>query len=342
MTTTLYKLTETNLLSWSIAVDGKIVVIEHGQVNGKKQIDKHECGSIALAFEEMERRISLKKDQQGYSYEEPTNIPRLPMLASSFAAHNLASIVRIQPKLDGIRCIGTYNQMQSRRGELINSMPHIQQALSTLPPGIRLDGELYCHGESFQEHLSVIKRDTPVREHSKFKYHVFDVQLDDEIYETRLEFLKKIFQVHFPPHLPMVLVPTISIKKEDIVVAAYKHYHMYEGVILRNPMGLYRYNTRSPDLQKYKFVNTEECKIVDIVASKTGREAGAAIFVCSHNGTTFKVRPKMSLYIRKGIFENASSFIGRWTRVTFESYSDKGKPLKPRAEGIEWIKEDLQ
>jgi len=342
MITTLYKLTNESLLSWSIAVENKIVMIEHGQSRGKKQIDTHTSGTIALAFEEMERRIAHKINHQGYTYDQPTEPPRLPMLAHIFAPQHLVDTLRIQPKLDGIRCIGCREHMITRRGELINSMPHIKAALSHLPPGIQLDGEIYQHDASFQEHLSVIKRDTAVKESSNFKYCVFDVQHDSFGFDLRYKLLTDLIKKHFPNKCPVQLVPTLYVKKNDIALTAHKHYHMFEGVILRNPDGLYKYNTRSTDVQKYKFTNTDECQIIDIRASTTGREEGAAIFVCILNGRTFDVRPKMSLYVRKGIFEQKTSFIGRWTRITYEGLSNNGKPLKARAEGLENNKEDLQ
>lgn len=340
--TTLYKLSNTALLSWSITVENKIVLIEHGQFAGKKQIDKHECGSIALAFEEMERRIADKLHHQGYSYDEPMQTPRLPMLVQSFAPHKLVDNLSLQPKLDGIRCLATSSLMISRRGERINSMPHINNALTLLPPGIKLDGEIYKHGESFQEHLSFIKRDTAILGHQSYDYHVFDIVVEGIPFVQRHKQLKEIITDVYGAHGPVRLVPTIPILKRDIAVVAHRHYGMYEGVVLRNPHGLYEYNTRSYDVQKYKFTNTDECQITDIVASTTGREANAAIFVCVLNGRSFKVRPKMSLYVRKGIYEQKSSFIGRWTRVTYEGLSAAGKPLKPRAEGLEDFKEDLQ
>jgi ATP-dependent DNA ligase len=338
--TTLYKLTNTALLSWSITTEDCKVLIEHGQVSGKKQIDIIHCASAKLAVVEMDRRVEHKKNHQGYTQEVPKAIPELPMLANVYNPKKLPSHVFIQPKLDGIRCIATNYTMISRRGEPITSMPHIQQELDTLPPGIRFDGELYCHGITFQEHLSLIKRHKTHNNFYKINYHIFDIQSDTTSFTDRYRILRNILENKKFNYIE--LVPTRLIESEHVDKLCHQHFSDYEGAILRDPEATYQYNTRTDFLQKYKWEQTEECRIIDIVASNSGREAGAAIFVCERGEITFRVRPKMSMHERCYILSTKKSHIGKWTRVTYNGLSTNNVPLKPRAEGMFDKPEDCQ
>lgn len=329
--TTLYKLTNTALLSWSITTDDYKVIIEHGQYNGKKQVDIINFPSAKLAVVEMERRVDHKRNHQCYTENIPDAVPELPMLAAVYNPAKLPPRVYIQPKLDGIRCIATRNTMYSRRGEPITSMPHIQQELATLPPGIRLDGELYCHGMSFQEHLSLIKRQKLHNDFYKIDYHVFDIQADLPFIDRYAMLFNLLSNKKFSY---IQIVPTRLIFRDEIPTLCHSHFSDYEGAILRDPEATYQFNTRTESLQKYKWEQTEECQIIDIVSANSGREAGAAIFVCKRGEATFRVRPKFPLNERLYIFATKRSHIGKWTRVTYNGLSNDNVPLKPRAEGL--------
>ena len=338
----LYKLTQSNLLSWAISVSHNKVVMEHGVFRGKQQVDIHACPSYDAAVTEAERRIAIKKTKQGYTTTIPTSVPDLPMLASTYNPTSLPDKVFIQPKLDGIRCVASHISMSTRRNEPITCLPHITRDLTSLPPGIRLDGELYCHGLSFQEHLSICKREAPHAEYSKMRYHVFDLQVPDMPFSERYELLFRVLDTLSSQYI--IPVPTQLIDKEAIPTVAQALFSNHEGAIVRSPTGLYEKNHRSSLLQKYKWTETEECEIIDIIAPKTGRSEGAAIFVCRHptTGQQFKVVPKLSIYLRKSLFSKRETYIGYWAKVTYEKLSDKGVPLKPRAEAYSYSKENLQ
>ena len=332
-TKTLYKLSQTSLLSWSIVQTDNTLRITHGQHEGKKQIDvvTHPC--VEDADTDYDRRINIKQDRQGYTPFVPETVPDLPMLATPYNPKTLPDTVFIQPKFDGIRCIGSRDKMLSRRGTEITVLPLIQSALCSLPPGVKLDGELYCHGLSFQDHLSLIKRDDLHNHHHKIIYMVFDVQIEQTSFYSRLAYLEQIIIDLASPFIQ--LAPTTGIKTEDIPTVAQKLYSDHEGAIIRVPRSFYEHNKRSSSLQKYKWVTSEECKIVDVTAPSKGRSEGAVIYICQFsNGQTFKVVPKLPLYLRKAYYSSPSCCIGKWTRVYYEALSDIGKPLKPRAEGL--------
>jgi len=329
--TTLYKLTPTSLRSWSITSESNKVVIEHGDYHGKKQVEVLDFPSEERAVFEMDRRVSIKRTKQGYTTFIPTTVPDLPMLVSEYNPAKLPSMVAIQPKLDGIRCVASRNEMMTRRGEPIHSLPHLKQALQHLPPGIKLDGELYCHGKSFQEHLSIINRDGLHKDFGLINYHVFDIQIPDTSFIDRHKMMEEIvtnLHVACIDSIPYNMAHTSEL--ETIWAPRYKE---YEGVIIRDVDAPYLYNERPPTVQKLKWLCSEECKIIDMIAPDTGRSEGAAIFICKLNGVRFKVVPKMPIHLRRQYYQMRHNLIGSWTRVYFEKLSAVGKPLKPRAEG---------
>lgn len=339
---TLYKLTNSNMLTWSVCVSEAKVVVEHGILRGKSQVEVLAYANNYEAEVEARRRIAIKKTKQGYTDEIPSTIPELPMLASTYNPDKLPDKIYIQPKLDGIRCVASCSTMRTRRNEPITSMPHISEALKDLPPGIKLDGELYCHGKSFQDHLSIVKREAIHPEFNKIVYCVFDIQLENVPYAERYSLLFTTIDKLGSNYV--IAVKTLAKLKEDVAQTAKTEFFDYEGAILRDPAGLYLYNHRSSALQKYKWTETAECEITNIIAPTTGRSEGAAIFVCRHpdTGKSFKVVPKLPIYIRQAMFRDKSTFIGYWAKVTYEKLSDKGVPLKPRAEAYAHSPEDLQ
>lgn len=336
---TFYKMGSNGLLVWSINTEHNKVIIDHGRMYGSKQQEVLELSSPIEATTELNRRIHIKTTQQGYSTFIPESIPRLPMLALDYDPERLSTTFYVQPKLDGIRCIATNNTMYSRKWKPITSMLHIREELKQLSPDITLDGELYCHGLSFQEHMSRIRRQEYTTLCSSIHYHVYDIQMNAP-YEDRLEALNEVFAKYTFNSITQVSTILSSKMLLDTLLPKYKE---YEGVILRSPNTLYEYNVRSPGLQKYKWNATIEVQIVDIIAAKSGREKDAAIFVCkTEDGVKFKARPAMNVEIRRAYYRNRDNYIGHFTRVTYEGLSKDKVPLKPRAEGIERTAEDFQ
>ncbi len=254
------------------------------------------------------------------------------MLASTLSPEKLPAQVMIQPKYDGMRCVASRDSMLSRRGMPIDSMPHIRRDLSELPSGIKLDGELYCHGVNFQGNMSLIKRNSPHPDFYSVKYYVFDLQIENIPFKTRFALLTTLLSDL--DSATILLVPTLTLDKENIYTHTKTHFSDYEGAIIRDPDGLYLFNHRSSGVQKYKWLHQVECQIVSITTSTTGREAGAVLFICELNGVRFEVRPFGSLLHRRSLYHHAKNLIGQWTRITYESLSNAGKPLKARAEGI--------
>ena len=100
----------------------------------------------------------------------------------------------------------------------------------------------------------------------------------------------------------------------------------YEGIIIRNADGLYKYNIRSSDVFKYKKQQDCERQIVDYNIDKNGHPV---FVVKTDDDKTFKVKMKGTNEERLAIASNADSYIGKWLNLSFECYSKEGICLKP-------------
>ena len=83
-----------------------------------------------------------------------------PMLAGIYVPLAAKFPVDVQPKLDGLRCMVTADDLvlRSRCGKTY-TLPHIADQLAgILPTGAIADGELYIHGVPLQAIVSLVTR----------------------------------------------------------------------------------------------------------------------------------------------------------------------------------------
>jgi ATP-dependent DNA ligase len=103
----------------------------------------------------------------------------------------------------------------------------------------------------------------------------------------------------------------------------------YEGIMLRNAVGVYRANYRSNDLQKYKEFMEDEYRIIDFKEGE-GRDLGAVIWVCeTADGKEFTVRPRGTMEQRREWFNDGESYIGKNLTVVYQELTEDGKPRFP-------------
>ncbi len=181
-----------------------------------------------------------------------------PMLAKSFKPDWIKGLpyFYIQPKFDGQRAIWTGQQLLSRTGKLINSVDHITDFLNKHFAGFPLDGELYLHGKTLQEIISDTRKTVNVVEND-MEYHIYDVP-GTGTFEERFVRNPHLENIKFP----LIRVPTLrKVAFGDIECFSLQG---YEGTMIRNPYGLYKFGKRSSDLLKLKEFQDDEFKIVGI------------------------------------------------------------------------------
>lgn len=169
-----------------------------------------------------------------------------------------APLIIAQPKLDGERARAIISpngevQLLSSECNEITSVPHINEQLGLLAQSedIELDGELYFHDTDFSDIHSIVGRTVNIHsDYERMQYHVFDM-VSDHNQVTRLHDLVNLYD----PRLPNIcLVPAKMIEPTaEAVFEAMNAFtgNGYEGIILRNPYGLYA-RKRSTDIMKFK------------------------------------------------------------------------------------------
>lgn len=354
---TLTKLTSSgNIQTWTIGVIAPSdIVLEFGQKGGKlqrsvehiaegKNIGKsNETTPYEQACLEAESRWNKKRDS-GYVVEGALGfIPSaLPMLAQSYDKHakKIKFPAYVQVKMDGCRTttsrIGPTVQLFSRKGKEFKALPHLNKQILALglDEGIHLDGELYTHGENFQDIISKIKRDDIHPDSETIEYHVYDIfspaSPEKWTYHQRWEKLQKL---NLSSTLNIKLVETLEVNNEEELFK----YHAecvargYEGCMIRNKLGLYVCDKRSYDLQKVKTFQTDEFEIVGAEENR-GRQAGQCSLLCrTKAGNTFSVKPEgneeqREMYWRLHL---RGELVGKMLTVRYFELSKDGIPRFP-------------
>ena len=338
---------------WSISTfaetNGKIYNrIEHGYQDGKKQVDiinytvgknigkSNETTPYDQACKEA-RSLWKKKLDKGYaldlaSLKESKVNAFLPMLAHRFDKHanKIQYPAYIQPKLDGVRCLASKLNgdvmMWSRSGKVFDTPFLIKDELiNKLSEGQTLDGELYVHGWDFQRIIRAVKKhrdDTDLLE-----YHIYDIPTRSSVgFESR--FVQRSQSVF--DNL-IKAVPTHQVQDLDQLNSYEEHYVSlgYEGIVVRNAQGAYKFKHRSYDLQKVK--RFEDAEFV-ITGGKqgVGRATGQVIFTCTNeDGLEFDVRPTGTDEVRKNMWTKLDEYIGQHLTVKFQGRTQDNLPRFP-------------
>jgi DNA ligase-1 len=334
----------------SISVDGNLVVQESGVVGSNNPvINRSACiakniGKVNSTTPEEQAIVEAQakivdKLKVGYfetieeANEKGGSDFLLPMLAKDYKKEKakIKFPCFVQPKLDGMRALYSHDEgFVSRTGRNIDTLGHI-----IIPeiPGVVLDGEVYAHGESFQENMKLIKKYRPGKT-ERVKYHVYDI-VSDAPFSARTLVVNEILQGLFYVNL----VPTYVVNNEEEITG----YHLqfisegYEGTIIRHSEAGYAVNKRSSQLLKYKDFIDEVYEVVDIVPSESRPDQG--VIVCDlGNGmgpkTLFNCGMKFSHFERKVMLDMKEEYIGQKAEVRFFEYTDGGIPRFPVCVGF--------
>jgi DNA ligase-1 len=189
--------------------------------------------------------------------------------------------VRVEPKLDGLRCIavklnGTVT-FYTRNGSVLETLPKIKAALENGNyDNIVLDGE--AAGEDWNESASVLMSKKEKKDDSNITYNVFDAvdvadwvrQKCDVAYSDRLEQLHNVIK-SLPAGAPVRVVPHIMAKNETELKTYFAKCmdEEYEGVMLKTLDTPYKFK-RSDNILKLKPCVTYEGVIVSSYEGRRG------------------------------------------------------------------------
>lgn len=325
-----------DLIQKSGLVDG--VLVEHRSTCKGKNIGKsNETTSEEQARLEAISKIETKMSTGYFNTQKEAEgkLVILPMLAKDYKKESGKVIFPcyVQPKLDGMRCSGAKNKdLLSRNGKIIDTMMHIQKELNLTLIADTFDGELYAHGQSFQDNMKLIKKYRPGKSED-VKYHIYDMVYPNMAFGSRYALLKSILAAQNYNHIE--LVPTYTVKNEEDI----KKYHQkflaegYEGTMIRWGENGYKVNGRSSNLLKYKDFIDEVYEVIDVLPSDKDPKQGV-IHCTMKDGRTFGCGMKFSHEAREEILTNKSKYIGQTAEVRFFEFTDDGIPRFPVCVGF--------
>lgn len=188
--------------------------------------------------------------------------------------------VRVEPKLDGLRCIAVKRAGEvtfyTRNGSVLETLPTIKAALESADyDNVVLDGE--AMGNDWNESASVLMSSKTKKDDSNIFFNVFDAMPIDEwvkqesvsVFSKRLELLEYVVE-DVSSHC-VKLVPHITAKNESELKAYFAKCmnEGYEGVMLKTLDSHYEWD-RSKNILKLKPTITYEGVIVGSYEGRRG------------------------------------------------------------------------
>lgn len=343
------------IYQWTIWTEGSEIVTEYGQVGGKMQIarKKAESKNVGRSNEttpeqqaESEARAEWKFNvDRKYSETIESSKEQLlaPMLAPTDSFEKTKKYVKypcdVQPKLDGMRCLAYWEDARIvllSRGQKEYNLPHIASAVASfLPKDWMLDGELYIHGETFQEITRLVKKYRK-NETEKVQYHVYDCPVSED---TRgFKWVKRQYQMQellnpviLNAEFPVQIVKSWEAMYESTILGLQAGFIKagYEGAIVRLWDGVYEWGYRSKSLLKVKTFDDAEWPIVGF-SNGRGKNETTVKWTCAlPDGRTFDCAPTGKREDRERMLAEGEQHIGKMLKVKYFGLTDDGIPRFP-------------
>ena len=340
---TLYKPTKTGATQvCSISSVSDSFTVTYGQLDGKMQTQTTTCKpkNIGKSNETTAEQQALleaqakwdKKVKAGYSTDQSAPVTvQLPMKVKVYQDHkdSIKFPCISTFKLNGVN--GTYRledgtlNLYSRGGELYPEIPHLTPQIIDAMEQLghnELNGELYIPGAFLEDITSAVKK--PKDLSTQLEFHIFDICDSTDKFSSRINQLYLLDDMVLSN---VFCIPTFPCETHtDIEV----HYSLsqslgLEGTVIKHLDGLYQHNVHSSDQFKYKKTKDAEFKVTNFTLDKHGHP----VYTCQSKGGKFKVKRKGTAEQQLADAAIASSNIGKWLTVEYETMSKYDKPLKP-------------
>lgn len=234
----------------------------------------------------------------------------------------------VQPKYDGVRCRaiqletglkGNEYLLLSSGENIIYSVPHISEILSLIGIKAELDGELYCHGMSFEEISSITSRTVNIRsDYNKIQYHVFDI-INDQPQMKRSLMIENLKGLS--PYI--VVAPFWLCSTLDEVMKAYDQIikQGYEGIIVRHAQAAY-IRKRSTMVMKFKPKKEDIYEIVnwaeEVSIEGSPKNTLGSLLCKSGDGNTFSVGTGFTDNLRSRLWQDRGTLSGKFVKVQYQ------------------------
>lgn len=342
---------------WSVFVDGNVVIVEYGKHNGKLQTKQTVCesknvGKVNETTPEQQATLEAEskyRDQIRKGYVESiedvsfsTDKTRV-MLAqdASKKPHFVKYPCHTQPKLDGNRCLVTFDEdgepvFNSRGAKVYPKHEHLAEQLKQLRAATgfdSFDGELYIHGIPLQKIVSLVKKVQP--DSSKLEYRIYDVP-SEKVWSEREKDLTELSK-HIKLNISTVPV-TVCNNEQEAKESIHNYMDQgYEGTILRNLNGKYEFGQRSNDLLKWKVFESTEALVYNVGIDKNGE----GVLLCKmQNGIEF--RCKMKGTHEERLYEEQLKLVGKYITFTYQTLTVDGVPQFPVGASVRELNENWE
>lgn len=340
------------LIQESGLIDGAL--IQHRKVCSPKNVGRsNETTGEQQAILEMNSKIAEKLTEGYFKTLEECEATEviLPMLAKDYKKEshkiNWKEKNFAQQKMDGMRCLAHIKSgtctLISRDGKVITTVNHLVDLFKTYPTDIVLDGELYCHGASFQENMKLIKKYRP-GETENVSFHIYDIVDTKKTYTDRRLIINEVLDFFNSSgnKSTIVEVPAYPIENESDLKAFHGQFMElgYEGSMVRTGKGMYKVNGRSSDLLKYKDFLDIALPILDIIPCRQRPQWGEPVFewkgAKGHRTGDDRIGAgmKFSHAERIEMLANKEKYVGKTAELRFFEHSDTGVPRFPVMVGI--------
>lgn len=337
-------------------VDGAITPTEWTECKGKNFGKTNATSPEQQAQKEAEAKVTKKLDN-GYSQSiENVDIDAKkisPMLAKEYEKYKNKiedKTIASQPKLDGMRGVGTMEGLFSRNGKYIPSAPHIEEEIRMIldgcPSNCKLDGELYNHDlkDDFDGLISLFRKTKLSPEDYELsekygQYHVYDIDIPGLSFAERYDILRKL-HLHNTKYLKLVHTTFIEKGSDELTIdSLYDEYRKngYEGQMIRIADSMYENDRTSSLLKRKDFI--EEEFILDEVFSGKGNKAHMAAYVTikdikgnpiySKNGEQSKANMSGTNEFCTRLLKDAVHVKGSLITLKFFRYGKTGAPYLP-------------
>lgn len=279
-----------------------------------------------------------------------------PLLAGTFDADKARYPYLATPKIDGIRFLMIDGVAVSRSFKLIRNQ-HIQKILSSLIPN-GFDGEL-TSGKTFQDSTSAVMTIEGTPEFTIWLFDYVDPSRKEiKPYHERLCDLTDIVEkMKCPASVTIIPLKPRQIRNEDELVQ-YEQMCLsegYEGVMLRDPNGTYKFGRSSTNenilLKVKKFVD-DEAVIVSLEEKRNNMNEATldnfgnikrsssqsglvdantlgTIVVKNFKGHVFGIGSGLTDEMRDEIWKNKSRYIGKMVKYKHFPQGVKECPRHP-------------
>lgn len=270
----------------------------------------------------------------------PDLIPEFKVMLAPSQLPNLTDLkypLYVQPKYDGFRAVYRDNKFYTRSGIVYPNI-NLEQYFKDLA-GIQdyvLDGELYIHGEPFQDLSKVLNADE-VAIPQKLKYHIYDIipvndwdkQSTKLSYVDRLKLLRSVVNNTIANYSKVIDAPTDLVQDASEVVEIYKKYLKsgYEGCMLKAVEGKYQWKRttlKSGEMIKLKPFETLDLKVTGIFDGEGKYEGKAGGIIVDYNNTSVSVGSGFDDLTREEISKQPDKYIGKTVEIKYFEETEDG------------------